>query len=60
MIAQAETDIEAERSRMIGELRGQVVNLTLKATEKLLDENVDSAKNRSLVEEFINQAGATS
>lgn len=58
MIAQGEADIEAERSRVIGELRGHVVDLTLKATEKLLNENVDSGKNRAIVEDFISKAGA--
>ncbi|HTQ11768.1 MAG TPA: F0F1 ATP synthase subunit B, partial [Fimbriimonadaceae bacterium] len=49
LVKRATQDIEAERTRVLGELRLEVVNLTLGATEKLLGENVDSAKNRRLV-----------
>jgi F-type H+-transporting ATPase subunit b len=55
LVRRANQEIEAERSRVMSELRLEVVNLTLAATEKLLGENVDSAKNRKLVEEFIDK-----
>jgi F-type H+-transporting ATPase subunit b len=53
LVKKANQEIEAEKARVMGELRLNVVNLTLSATEKLLGENIDSAKNRRLVEEFI-------
>jgi len=46
-------DIEREKDKIVGDLRLHVVNLTLQATERLVGENVDDAKNRKLVEEFI-------
>jgi F-type H+-transporting ATPase subunit b len=55
MVKRASQEIEAERNRVMAELRLEVVNLTLGATEKLLGENIDSAKNRRLVEEFIDK-----
>jgi len=55
LVKRANQEIEAEKTRVMGELRLGVVNLTLQATEKLLGENVDSAKNRRLVEEFIDK-----
>ena len=55
LVKRANQEIEAERARVLGELRLEVVNLTLGATEKLLGENIDSAKNRRLVEEFIDK-----
>jgi F-type H+-transporting ATPase subunit b len=55
LVRRANQEIEAERSRVMGELRLNVVDLTLTATEKLLGENIDSAKNRRLVEEFIDK-----
>jgi F-type H+-transporting ATPase subunit b len=55
LVKRANQEIEAERTRVMNELRLEVVNLTLAATEKLLGENVDSAKNRRLVEEFIDK-----
>ncbi|HVT13552.1 MAG TPA: F0F1 ATP synthase subunit B [Fimbriimonadaceae bacterium] len=55
LVKKANQEIEAEKARVMGDLRLGVVNLTLAATEKLLGENVDSAKNRRLVEEFIDK-----
>ncbi|MBX3117549.1 MAG: F0F1 ATP synthase subunit B [Fimbriimonadaceae bacterium] len=49
----ATDEVARERDKAIRELQLHVVNLTLGATEKLLGENVDSEKNRKLVEEFI-------
>lgn len=55
MVKKAELEIEAEKQRVLGEIRGYVVDLTLTATEKLIAKNVDSATNRKLVEETIEQ-----
>ena len=55
LLKQATQEIESERARVKAELRLEVVNLTLSATEKLLGENVNSATNRRLVEEFISK-----
>lgn len=54
----ASADIANERDKVMRELQINVVNLTLQATEKLLGENVDSEKNRKLVEEFITKVEA--
>lgn len=59
LVMRANQEIEAEKLRVMGELRLEVVNLTLAATEKLLGENIDSAKNRRLVEEFIDKIEVT-
>lgn len=48
-------EIDAEKSKVITELRVRVVNLSLQAAEKVLGESVDNDKNRRLVEEFIDQ-----
>lgn len=53
MKRRASEEIESDRRRVMTELRIEVVNLTLGATEKLLGENMDTDKNRRLVEEFI-------
>jgi len=55
LVRRAREEIESDRTRLKVELRTEVVNLTLSATEKLLGENMDSDKNRRLVEEFINK-----
>lgn len=49
----ARTEIEREKQGALDELRMEVAELAIKATEKLLSENLDAAKNRKLVETFI-------
>lgn len=49
----ADEEIKREREKMLVELRGYVAELTLLATERLLKENVDSERQRRLVQEFI-------
>lgn len=46
-------EINAEKDRIVTNLRLSTVNLTLAATEKLLGEKMDEARDRKLVEEFI-------
>ncbi|MCL6623936.1 MAG: F0F1 ATP synthase subunit B [Fimbriimonadales bacterium] len=49
----ASQEMEREREKMLLELRSHVAELTLLATERLLKENVDSERQRRLVQEFI-------
>lgn len=56
LIAQAEQEIAAERDRLIGDLRNQVVDLALAAAEKVVRENMDTDRNRRLVDDFISRA----
>jgi F-type H+-transporting ATPase subunit b len=55
MVRQAQETIEGEKQRVLTQLRLEVVNLTLTATEKVLGENMDSEKNRRLVQDFISK-----
>jgi F-type H+-transporting ATPase subunit b len=55
LIRRAHEEIAAERDKVLTELRVEVVNLTLGATEKLLGENMDTEKNRMLIDEFMNK-----
>jgi F-type H+-transporting ATPase subunit b len=54
LLEQAQQQIEQEKAKALLEIRSSVVDLTLAATEKLIGENLDDARNRRLVEEFIN------
>ncbi|MDP3740876.1 MAG: F0F1 ATP synthase subunit B [bacterium] len=45
--------IEAERIQMFRELREEVANLTVMATEKILREKLDEKKDKKIVEEII-------
>ncbi|HEY3781099.1 MAG TPA: F0F1 ATP synthase subunit B [Fimbriimonadaceae bacterium] len=58
LVRRAQDEIENEKKKVIGELRLEVVNLTLSATEKILGENMNSERNRKLVEDFINTVEA--
>jgi F-type H+-transporting ATPase subunit b len=51
----AMSEIDAEKSGVINDLRLHVVNLTMQATEKVVGENMDTERNRKLVEEFIDK-----
>jgi F-type H+-transporting ATPase subunit b len=55
LVKKAQEDIENEKVRVLHELRTHVVDLTLSATEKVLGENMTDARNRKLVEEFIDK-----
>lgn len=55
LVKKAQEEIEQEKNRVMSELRLAVVDLTLTATEKVLGENVDTAKNRKLVQDFIDK-----
>ena len=53
MIRQAQLEIDQEKAHAIATIRTHVVDLSLAAAEKVIGENMDSAKNRRLVEEYI-------
>ena len=50
-IALAES--EAERNRILGDLRGQVAALSISATQKLVGEALDEKRQRALLDEFF-------
>ncbi len=56
MILQAEQQIAIERNRVLTDLRLTVAELTLQATEKVLGENMDTERDRRLVDEFLDKA----
>ncbi len=53
LLEQARQQIEQEKQTAILQLRSVVVDLTLGATEKLIGENLDDARNRRLIESFM-------
>ena len=56
MISQAQEEISREKDKIMNELRVEVVNLALGATEKLIGANVNNDTNKRLVQEFIEKA----
>lgn len=53
MLTKAQQEIEAERNKVLTELRLKAVDMTISAAERLIGENMDTEKNRKLVDEFI-------
>jgi F-type H+-transporting ATPase subunit b len=55
MMAQTRRDIEQETRRAIQEIRNEVADLTVMATEKVTRKSLDEADQRRLVEEALNE-----
>jgi F-type H+-transporting ATPase subunit b len=51
--ASALAEMEQERNRMLGELRGQVAALAIAAAQKLVGESLDEKRQHTLVQEFF-------
>mgnify|MGYP005815659555 CR=1 FL=1 len=56
----AQADLVAARDRAVADLRGQVAELAIGAAEAIVEQNLDPATNRALVERYIEQVGAGS
>ena len=55
MMAQTRRDIEAETRRAIQQIRAEVADLTVLATEKVTRKSLDEADQRRLVEEALSE-----
>lgn len=55
MVRDAEETIRYERQKALAEMRAQVVELTLLAAGRILQESIDDARHRKMAEDFINQ-----
>jgi F-type H+-transporting ATPase subunit b len=55
MVDQAKEEIRQEKESALKELRTEVADLALRAAEKVLDANLDSPKQRELVDSVIKQ-----
>jgi F-type H+-transporting ATPase subunit b len=55
LLEQTRRDIEAETRRAIQEIRGEVADLTVKATEKVTRKSLDEADQKRLVEEALGE-----
>jgi F-type H+-transporting ATPase subunit b len=59
MRERATNDIEAEKQRAIADLRAEVADLALAAAGKVVGESMTDARQRRLVEEFLEESGRT-
>lgn len=57
MLERARREIDTEKSRAISELRKEAVELALAGASKVIEQNLESDKNRKLVESYLSQIG---
>ena len=58
MLERAKRDIEAERVKAIAQLRREAVDLALAGASKVIEQNLDSSRNRHLVEAYLSSLGS--
>jgi F-type H+-transporting ATPase subunit b len=56
IIDRARSEIEAERDKIVGDLRREFVNLSIAAAEKVIKETLDREKHRKLIEETLQES----
>lgn len=57
LLRRGQEDLAREREKTLVQLREQVVDLSIGAASKLVEESLDDAKHRRLVNDFIDRIG---
>jgi F-type H+-transporting ATPase subunit b len=57
MLERARRDIEQEREKAIAQLRREAVELAILGASRAIEENLDSDRNRKLVESYLSSIG---
>lgn len=55
IVARAREEVEAERGRMMADLRSQVAALSVELAGKIVQKELDPAQHRALVDSYINE-----
>ena len=58
MLERARQEIEREKDKAIAHLRREAVDLALAGASKVIEQNLESAKNRQLVESYLSSIGS--
>lgn len=53
LMEQARRDIDSEKAKAIAELRREAIDLAIVGASKVIEQNLDSAGNRRIVEQFL-------
>lgn len=59
IVASAREDAEAERNRILSELRGQVAAIAMAAADKLVGESLDKPRQQQLIADFFSRPPAS-
>ena len=57
MLERARRDIGAERDKAVAQLRKEAVDLALAGAGKVIEQNLESQKNRQLIESYLSSLG---
>src|SRR5206468_4431259 len=57
MLERARRDIEGEKEKAIAQLRREAVDLALAGASKVVEQNLESQKNRQIVENYLSSIG---
>ena len=57
MLERARRDIESEKTKAIESLRKEAVDLAIAGASKVIEQNLDDAKNRTLIEHYLASIG---
>ena len=57
LLQRARQEIENERDKAIMQLRREAVDLALAGASKVIEQNLDSSRNRQLVEDYLSSLG---
>ena len=55
MIKNTRNELEVEKEKLINDIKGEVTELVLAASKKVLNENLDEKTNKKLIQEFLNE-----
>ena len=57
IVDRTRTELEAERGKIVGDLRREFVDIAISAAEKVIKETLDKEKHRKLIEETLHESG---
>jgi F-type H+-transporting ATPase subunit b len=57
MLERARRDIESEKTKAIDSLRKEAIDLAIAGASKVIERNLDDAKNRALIENYLASIG---
>jgi len=57
IVDRTRSELEAERDKIVGDLRREFVDISISAAEKVIKETLDKEKHRKLIEETLRESG---
>jgi len=57
IVDRTRSELEAEREKIVGDLRREFVDIAISAAEKVIKETLDKEKHRKLIEETLQESG---